>query len=680
MAIIKFLSKIDCKLYIDTEFISVMNADMIKKIELETGSYLIETFDTEGAKINSQILNVEESKRQILLHLGSESISLADTLRKLKNDASVRFHNHRLKFKHNDKYGYVDNRYDVVILPEYSNAEDFIRDKALVKKEFSDCEKVTILDIMGSICYDCWFDYVGEDETSLLLLHDNVLTTIDKSDYSILATYKTLQHDITTDELIPVIKICGIDEMFGYISRGGKEIIPFIYDYANEFDNTGYAKVMRFGIERAIDRLGYLYVSYDAALNDGKEVTRTVSSGGPLGCSENDYEEKYIYHAPKISKEEAEFTDFKGGNPCNRGICGDTPMKIGEYWGLKEYDPWEDIANLENEEANENFKPSIIYECDRIFYYTNSFFAYRIGDECKLLSIDDYDKIYSYKYESIFPVVLSIGGYNYRDYKLSNIIVKQNGKYGIIDVNGNIILPLEYDHIETTEAVGLRGTIGEFGIIWKNGKCTLINLTNGKILNTIQFDKIEISNYPVDELYTFRSNLFVHKEKKLGFFSLDMSEEVPIIYDSIEVQYEILTDGGIRILTLHIGDKVGINVYMRYVSPGVGGDSYSIFADIPAEYDDCIFIKKNHSIQDHKELIFFAVRKHDKWGILDVHPILISTSMMFGENPFADFMINKENLEFKYDSLNSLIKDTNKEFKNRHAKYYNYKLHANNSW
>ena len=50
MAIIKFLSKIDCNLYIDTEFISAINADTIKKVELEAGNYLIETFDTEKSK------------------------------------------------------------------------------------------------------------------------------------------------------------------------------------------------------------------------------------------------------------------------------------------------------------------------------------------------------------------------------------------------------------------------------------------------------------------------------------------------------------------------------------------------------------------------------------------------------------------------------------------------------
>lgn len=675
MAIIKFLSKIDCNLYIDTEFVSVMNADMIKKIELEVGSYLIETFDKEGAKISSQILNVEESQRQILLRLSSDSTLLADTLRKLKNDASAIFYNHRLKFKHNEKYGYVDNRYDVVILPEYSNAEDFIRDKALVKKDFSGCKKVTIIDTKGAICYDCWFDFVGEDETSILLLHDGVLTTIDKSDYSILAKYKTLQHNITTDELIPASKICGVDEMFGYISRSGKEIIPFIYDSASEFDNSGYAKVLRFGIERAVDRMGNLYVSYEAALNDGKESTRTAYSRGFLGGDESSYEEKYIYHALKISKDEAQIRDF---DVCNCNFEDNiswsyTPVKIGNNWGLQEDNPWEGFEDLENTGTNEISKPSIIYRCDRIFYHIDGYIAYRIGDECKLLSISNPDKIYSYKYESIFPVILSIGGYDCRENKLSNIIVKRNGKYGLIDVNGKIVLPLEYDYIEPTKAIGLRGTIGEFGIIWKNGKCTLINLISGEILDTIQFDKIEISNYPQDELYTFESNLFVWKEGKSGCFTLRMSEKVPIIYDKIEAKYEILADGYQETLILRIGNKVGIHVVMHYVFPGTRGKSYSLLADITPEYDECVFIKNGHSVENYKELIIFAVRKSDKWGILDVHPF---GAILY--DPCADYEPNYKDLEFKYDSLNSLMKEFDKEFKNRYIKYY--ELHANNDW
>ena len=666
MAIIKFLSKIDCNLYIDTEFISAINADTIKKVELEAGNYLIETFDTEKSKTSSQILNVKEPLGQILVCLCSEPTMLADTLLKIKNDASVRFYNHRLKFKHNEKYGYIDNRYNVVILPEYSNAEDFIRDKALVKKEFSGCEKVTIIDTMGAICYDCWFDFIGEDETSILLLHDNILTTIDKSDYSILAEYKTLQHDITTDEFIPASKICGIDEMFGYISRSGKEMIPFIYDSASEFDNFGYAKVMRFGIERAVDRMGYLYVSYEAALNDGKEATRALCSS-ELFSDEESSSEKI-----KISKDKARIKDFEV--VVDDFYWSYTPVKIDNNWGLQEHDPWEDFEDPANLVTNKISKPSIIYKCDRLFYHTNGYLAYRIGDECNLLSFTNPDKIYSYKYESIFPVILSIGGYSYREKRLSNIIVKKSGKYGLIDVNGNIVLPLEYDYIEPTKATGLYGTMGEFGIIWKNGKCTLVNLTNGEILNTIQFDKIEIRNYPLDELYTFESKLFVQKEGKLGCFTLQMLETVPIIYDKIEATYEILADGCQETLILHIGNKVGIYVGMHYIGANTGMKSYSLYADITPEYDECVFIKKSHSVKDYRELIIFAVRKSDKWGILDIHPFMTPIY-----DPFADYEPNYKDLEFKYDSLSSLMKESDKELKNRFLKYYKNK-HTNSDW
>lgn len=186
-------------------------------------------------------------------------------MQELKNKSDVEFYNHRLKFKHNGKYGYIDSRFDVVIQPEYSDAEDFIKDKALVKKRFSDCEKVTIIDITGAICYSGWFDFVGEDETTMLLLHNGILTTIAKSDYSILAKYKSTHYGIV-DELIPVSKNCGIDEMFGYINKAGKEIIPFIYDYVSRFSDSGYAKVIRFGLERAVDRNGSLYINYEAAL------------------------------------------------------------------------------------------------------------------------------------------------------------------------------------------------------------------------------------------------------------------------------------------------------------------------------------------------------------------------------------------------------------------------------
>lgn len=675
MVIVKLLSESDCDLYIDTEFFCAVSANVIKKIELEVGSYLIEALDADGIKISNQVLNVEKSQKQIFLQLGSGATSLNNTLQKLKNKADIKFYNHRLKFKHNGKYGYIDSRFDVVVQPEYSDAEDFIKDKALVKKRFSDCEKVTIIDITGAICYSGWFDFVGEDETTMLLLRNGILTTIAKSDYSIVAKYKSTHYGIV-DELIPASKSCEIDEMFGYIDKTGKEIIPFIYDSVSKFSDSGYAKVIRFGLERAVDRNGSLYISYADALEDGTEATRTVYHCGPFSeGSESNYEEKYIYHASKISKEEACVMDFQLIND----TWAYTPVKIDNMWGLKEYNPWEDILLPEGAENEEAIEPSILYKCDRIFYCTNGYIAYRIGGECKLLSINDLDKIYTYKYDTIFPVILlynavSGGEYVTMEEKLSNIIVKKNGKYGLINVEGKIILPLEYDNIEMTKA-DVYGILGIVGIIWKNGKCMLINLVNGKMLNESQFDEITINSHPLDDLYSIGSTLLVRKDGKLGCFGLlmpsgccsdlRMSEITSIIYDDIEVKCEVLADGYHYTITLRIGEKVGIHESMQCVLSDLPVDSYGLVTEIAPEYNECIFLKNSNCAKDYKDLVFFAVRKDDKWGILDVHPF----STHFVDMDFYKYEPNLKNLEFMYDSLDSLMGEADKEFEKRHMMY-----------
>lgn len=687
MVIVKFLSESDCDLYIDTEFFCAVSANLIRKIELEVGSYLIEALDAEGKKISSQVLNIEQSQRQIFLQLSSGATSLNATLQELKNKSDVEFYNHRLKFKHNGKYGYIDSRFDVVIQPEYSDAEDFIKDKALVKKRFSDCEKVTIIDITGAICYSGWFDFVGEDETTMLLLHNGILTTIAKSDYSILAKYKSTHYGIV-DELIPVSKNCGIDEMFGYINKAGKEIIPFIYDYVSRFSDSGYAKVIRFGLERAVDRNGSLYINYEAALKNGTEATRTVYPSGPFSkCCESSYEEKpheekYIYHAPKISKEEACVMDFEITND----TWAYTPVKIDNMWGLKEYNPWEDILLPESAENEEAIEPSILYKCDRIFYCINGYIAYRIGTECKLLSINDPDKIYTYKYDAIFPVILLHNAVSEEEYvtmeeELLNIIVKKNGKYGLIDVEGKIILPLEYDNIEITKA-DVHGVLGRVGIIWKNSKCMLINLVNGEILNESQFDEIIVNSHPLNELYSIESTLLVRKDGKLGCFGLlmprgccsdlRMSEIASIIYDDIEVKYEVFADGYHYTITLRIGEKVGIHESMQCVLSGLPVGSYGLFTEIAPEYNECIFLKNSNHVKDYKDLVFFAVRKDDKWGILDVHPF----STHFIDMDFYKYEPNKK-IEFKYDSLDSLMGEANEEFKKRHMMYRKSCYHRN---
>ena len=665
MATIKFISEYNCLLYIDTEFIDILEPNKLKIIELPIGSYLIEIKNNTNISIKSYILDVNEGITQMVQQIFTEKESIEDVLNNLKNDYTIRFYNQRLSFKHNNKYGYVNSRFEVVINPQYAQAEEFIRNKALVKKSFCNIDKVTIIDIDGNLCYERWFDYIGEDKDSLLLHYDNSYFTIDKNDYSILHEYKGRNYN-QKDPYIPVSVKYGVDEMFGFIDTAGKEVIPFIYDDVKNYDDSGFAKVMRFGNERAIDRNGNLFFSYEEALKDGKESVRNTTYGilSLFGEFEEDEEEeyrveeeKYIYHAQKLSCEESKNRDF-GGNWSDNAYWEDEPIKEGKFWGLMEYDPFDDENTVQR---------IISHKCDRIIYYANGFFAYRVDGICKLLNIDNPNNIYSFEYDYILPVVSWQHTFQgqYDTIKLINVIVQRNGKYGILDLQGNQILPLEYDKIEVTQAFEY-DISGKIGIIWKNRKCSLINLFTGQILDNLRFDEI-IVNKHVTESFSADSTFIVRINDKYGCVDLHMKEIVPILYDSIDFSYNELGDGYHFTMMLYYANKVGTFEFRKYIPM----NSYEKISDYKfstnVEYDECVFLENNNSVASYGRLSFIGVRKGGKWGILDATPAWATYYPInnFEWNPHP----NLEDLDFKYDSLEALLNDADEEFKRRYNKY-----------
>lgn len=635
MATIKFISEQECYLYIDTECMGILEVSKLKKLELEVGSYLIEVKDMHGKTIKKYTLDVEEKQNQILQLISLETENIVDILDKIKNDPTVRFFNQRRTFKYKGKFGYINSQFDIVIDAKYSEAEEFLRKKTIVKRYFSDQEKVTIIDTDGNMCYERWFDYIGEDETTVLLRNDNIYFTINKLDYSIISEYEGVNYN-QVDKYIPASRMYGIDKMFGYIDKSGKEVIPFIYDNVKNFKNSGFAEVMRFGHVRAIDREGNLYTSLGEALKDGKEAIRKVTH---RISSDSDYqaeEEKYIYKALKLSCEESKFRDFDGN------WWEDVPIKEGNNWGLWRNEPFEE----------EFVQRSITsYKCDRIFYYVaNEYFAYRVGNECKVLNINNPDEVYSYKYNGVIPVVL--WEHTFDTMQLASIIVQEKGKYGIADISGKLLVPIEYDMIEVTGAFD-EEISGKIGIIWKNSKCTLVNLETGQILDKFRFDEIVVNVHPIKWFLT-EATFMVRVNGKYGCINLRSEDIVPAKYDSIDFKYDELVDGYHYIMILHLNNKVEAYEYRKHIPSNSQErvSDYEFFTN--EEFDECVFLKNNNS--NYRQLSFIGVRKGVKWGILDATPPWVKYRYGYSEP-------NLKQLEFKYNSLEALLIDTGELFK-----------------
>lgn len=466
------------------------------------------------------------------------------------------------------------------------------------------------------------------------------------------------------DFIFPASKIINGDKMYGYLNTAGKEAIPFIFDYAHNFNNTNFAIVQRFGIKRAVDKKGNLYISLKEALEDGKLMTRKRYTKTLDDGNYEVTEEEYIYHASKLSSEKAKVVDFPWAD--FKGCFQYMPIKVDGSWWLQKGLDWYDPED----------EPTYHYQSDRILYLSNGYFAYRRNNICYLLNLMKPEIVSSFNYDEIIPIITWKHTYqeHFDTRTLISIIVCNNGKYGLIGTYGEILLPIIYDKIELTDAIHNYYS-GAWGVIYKGGKCCLVDLERGYIPDDICYDEI-IENI-VNEYrdYSIASTFIVRKDLKYGCRDTNWNEIVPTEFDKLEFNYNYpdysYSPAGIlysyRILK-YIENKIGTVQYRKFFST----ESYSYVVNYTfsskAKYDECVFLNNKDSIASYGHLCFIGVRIGEKWGILDATPAEVT----YYPQDDSDWnnAPNYEDLEYKYDSLESLIADVDNEFKRRYKKYH----------
>lgn len=675
MATVKFISEKDCRLFIDMDYVGDILANTMFKITLGTGSYLIEAKDSNGRTIKKYELKINSENTQVLQNITLRANSIEDSIGVLKEDSSLRFYNQRALLKHDDKYGYINSQYKLIISPIYSYAEDFICGKTLVKKQFPDREMATIIDTEGNICFERWSDFFGSSNESILLKDNDTYTVFSRKDFSIIGKYIDAGYD-GKGSLIPVCKKMGVDDMYGYIDKVGNEIIPFIYDYAWNFEDTGYAKVKRFGQIYAVDNYGNLYLGIPSSEDDKENIVM-------------------------LTKEESADRGF----PVDFFSGEEIPIKEGDCWGLG------GVKVIENTDGSRTIIQTNkinSYKCDRILYYTDEpwkgrILVYRIGNVCTLTA-SCLERTYSFKTNFIEPIIevkfdtgydntvinnlilknernFGIVGINneivlpteydsivpilkhYRTYagqfdtiKISGYIVEKNKKYGIANHEGKFVLQIEYDAIIPTEARRDNYT-GDYSILWKNGKCSLVNVSTGQILFPFIYDEITI-NDACCELFSNDSTFLVKKNGKYGFATFEKGQIIDTIYDAISFKWGANEVSLYYYLMLKKNGKMGVYEYCDLVNRG----KFEFFVE--PLYEECVFLHNDYSVADYCGMSYVAVKLNDKWGILDVQP---AKGKYF---PIWENCPNYNDLEFKYDSLNKLKKDADSEFKRRYNKYH----------
>lgn len=115
-------------------------------------------------------------------------------------------------------------------------------------------------------------------------------------------------------------------------------------------------------------------------------------------------------------------------------------------------------------------------------------------------------------------------------------VVSLNGRYGVTDKSGREIVPLEYDGIKTTDALGreilnyakkviLKDTFRAY-VVTKQGKYGLL-AWNGKPLLPLNYTAVGV------ETLSGRAYVFAQKGGKTALFSQEGKELIPALYDEL---------------------------------------------------------------------------------------------------------------------------------------------------
>ena len=718
MAVVKFVSDKDCQIFIDMELAGKVTSDSMLKVTLEAGGYLIQVKDEDGNLIKEYDLEIDPSDNQLLQKMDGVDNKLDDTIRNLMNDSSLVFHCDRASFSHNGLYGFVDKKLNVVIPPIYFSVNEFVDDKAFVVRDFPEGRKTTMIDSDGNMFFNRWFDFIGESDETILLGIDNRIFVYSKTKCNKIAEYYNAGYDHKYP-IVPVYKKVGARHFYGYIDFNGKEAIPFIFNNVGNFNERGVADVIFLGREVKINSTGYYKERedghyYETSWNGDLQGLDGIFELMPNPCCYdtgetswhfspiwNDY--KWIVRVitkdynKRVIKEVNFNCDYVLRAGTGYWICkqdGKVLVLIANIYnnGVEEFtfdaddvEPVFDInENLQGDDIitsrtfiikkdskygvyNTLGEVLIPVEYDEIKPFKPYLFAVKRNSKYAVystgkLSAFEYDNVTNqfcdllleksgkyglWKNWSLIPPIYdSVDGHGDRN------IVSLNGKYGIIDNDAKEVLPIKYEMIIPLGDSYFKVKMG--------GKWSLGFLHHGIIYPNI-FDDI----YRISEKNKRINSVFLVKEgNQYGCINNHGEIIIPIEYSSIyfDSDYYPVTVS----FLIFKDNKVGFGVY--YSSYLLKRNREYIYYVEP-QFDECVLLENSNSVLNAFHMPYAAVRKGEKWGILDQMPRDV-TYKAIELNLEEVNKTNWDDLDFKYNSLDELKDDAENELKRRFDYYY----------
>lgn len=525
MAILKIIADCSCKLYIDQELVFELEANTLHKEEIQTGVYLVDIVSQLGT--NSFDLIVEDERQQFLKRIDFKisNTNSVNSEKAFRNNADIFFYNGLALVKESGLYGYINSNYEWVVKPEFSKAEHFIKETAIVEKIFNGITKICIIDTEGKNIIGGWFDQIlFMDRIKTVLRRDQEIIVYN-SQKNIIEELYDVCGQIYENEPIPVITkpyYSSVTPKAGYINKQGDVLLPFIYEQVSNFTESGYAEVQRYGIKRFINKEGKICI-----LNTIEDIEKR-NKNFLLLDEQFEWCGKLEIPTPNsiFLSECYRIAVLKEGKWGYYGLKEDS-MHVNHFYEMIpcEYDtPFSD-SKYEYVVMKKGRSMSVVNLVNAKYDYGDKTGQFIYGEIGEVLFSIECDELYAFNNALLKPVV---GFYDIEykkiKYELTSFVVKKNGKYGIVKNNGHYLTQLEYDdiYIEDENAVRSHEFTDDICIAEKDGQKEIINL-KGEILSSFSAKHIFkiVNHWVVKPNYSDKYFLFDSNNKILNPVSFD---------------------------------------------------------------------------------------------------------------------------------------------------------------
>ncbi len=342
-----------------------------------------------------------------------------------------------------NKWGYINNKNEVVIEFIYDWAEPFIDGYAIVEYE----GKRLVIDPTGNNVLDQGYsrlEFVYETELlryyldfkyGLININEELLLE------PIYDKIGLFQEDVTLVEL---------NNKYGFINKLGEVVIPLEYDETHDFNN-GLALVKKDGLYGYIDYdnnlvINFLYESafsfdeYDRAVvyDNGNNMYKLINSNNEVIIESSFIRGSGILYGIKDESGNVRFYDY------NNNLFSSEEFK--NVYSREGY--FVRVKDLEDNEIYVWFAEdgTILAKGD---YYKSDYMLLEYNDNGELVP-EDY---FITGDEAGFKIITKTKSYEFTGYEFyqfiedEKFIVIKDGKFGIIDKDKNVLLDFLYDEI-----------------------------------------------------------------------------------------------------------------------------------------------------------------------------------------------------------------------------------------